>query len=74
MGIGTGIFLIAIGAIMRYAISVQAEGFNLHTIGVILMVAGAATALLSMVFWNSWGGFNRGDRTTVVTERRDTVV
>ena len=62
MGIGTGIFLIAVGAIMRFAVTVQTEGFNVHTIGVILMIAGAATTILSMVFWDSWGGFQRGTR------------
>jgi hypothetical protein len=60
MGIGTGIFLFAVGAIMRFAVSVQTEGFNVHTIGIILMVAGAATTILSMFFLESWGGFQRG--------------
>lgn len=60
MGIGTGIFLFAVGAIMRFAVSVQTKGFNVHTIGVILMVVGAATVVLSMIFWQSWGGFHRG--------------
>lgn len=70
MGIGTGIFLFAAGAILRYAVTVQTEGFNLHTIGVILMIAGAATTILSMFFWQSWGGFHRGRRDgTVVRER-----
>jgi hypothetical protein len=70
MGIGTGIFLFAVGAIMRFAVTVQTHGFNLHTIGIILMVAGAATAVLSMIFSQSWGGFHRvAGETTVVRER-----
>jgi ABC-type uncharacterized transport system permease subunit len=70
MGIGTGIFLFTVGAIMRYAVTVQTEGFNLHTIGIILMIAGVATTVLSMFFWQSWGGFHRGVREgTVVRER-----
>ena len=71
MGMGTGIFFFAVGAIMRYAVTVQTEGFNLHTIGIILMIAGVATTVLSMFFWQSWGGFNRGrrDGTVVVRER-----
>jgi hypothetical protein len=40
MGIGAGFFLVAIGAILRFAVSVTTTGFNLHTIGVILMVVG----------------------------------
>jgi hypothetical protein len=73
MGIGTSIFLIAVGAILDFAVSVntKSQGFDLHTIGVILMVVGAIGAVLSLVFWSSWGGFGgRGDG--VVS--RDTVV
>jgi hypothetical protein len=59
MGIGTGIFLFAVGAVMRFAVSVQTKGFNMHTIGVILMIVGGVTAVLSMIFWQSWGGLHR---------------
>ncbi|MEY2568785.1 MAG: hypothetical protein QOE35_3314 [Actinomycetota bacterium] len=70
MGIGTGIVLFTAGAIMRYAVTVQTQGFNLHTIGIILMIAGVATTVLSMFFWQSWGGLRRGTREgTVVRER-----
>ena len=64
MGIGTSIFLIAVGAILKYAVTVQTEGFNLNTIGVILMVVGAIGLLVSLLFWNTWGGF-RSRRTVV---------
>ena len=64
MGIGTSIFLIAVGAILKYAVTVRTEGFNLNTIGVILMVVGAIGLLVSLLFWNSWGGF-RSRRTVV---------
>ena len=68
MYIGTGILLFAVGAIMRYAVTVETEGFNLHTIGIILMVLGAAVAILSMFFWR--GGIRRdGADGTVVRER-----
>jgi len=72
MGIGTSIFLIAVGAILKYAVTVRTEGFNLNTIGVILMVVGAIGLLVSLLFWNTWGGF-RSRRTVVddgVTGRR----
>lgn len=59
MGVGTSIFLIAVGAILDFAIDVQTSGFNLHTIGIILMVVGALGLVLSLIFWNSWGGFRR---------------
>ena len=57
MGLGTSIVVIAAGAILRFAVSVTTTGFNLHTIGVILMVVGALGLVLSMFFWSSWGGF-----------------
>ena len=56
MGVGTSIVLIAVGAILRFAVSVATTGFNIHTIGVILMVAGAVGLVISMIFWSSWGG------------------
>ena len=60
MGLGTSIVLIAVGAILRFAVSVTTTGFNIHTIGVILMVVGAVGLVLSIVFWSSWGGFGGG--------------
>ncbi|HUQ63815.1 MAG TPA: hypothetical protein VM121_08680 [Acidimicrobiales bacterium] len=60
MGIGTSIFLIAVGAILRFAVNVtDTSSINLHTVGVILMVVGAGGLLLSLIFWESWGGFHR---------------
>ncbi len=60
MGLGTSILLIAVGAILRFAVSVTTTGFNLHTIGVILMVVGAIGFVVSLFFWSSWGGFGGG--------------
>jgi sulfite exporter TauE/SafE len=70
MGLGTSLFLIAVGAILDFAVSVDTQGFNIHTIGVILMVVGAIGVVLSLVFWSSWGGFNNGGRETVVVDDR----
>jgi hypothetical protein len=71
MGIALSLLLVTAGAIMRFAVTVQGHGFNMHTTGVILMVVGAVGVLLSVVFWASWGGFGRrsaadGPSTTVV--------
>ena len=70
MGIGVSLILIAAGAIMTFALHASSSTFNLHTIGVILMVVGAIGLVLSMVFWSSWGGFGR-DRAanTTIVER-----
>jgi uncharacterized protein DUF6458 len=68
MGIGTSIFLLAVGAILRFAVTVTASGFNIHTIGNILMIVGAIGILLSLAFWSSWGGFGGTRRETYVDE------
>ena len=59
MGIGVSIFLIAVGAILTWAVNATVSGLELNTIGVILMVVGALGLVLSMIFWSSWGGFAR---------------
>ena len=60
MGLGTGLVLLAIGAILDFAVRVNTPGFNIHTVGVVLMVVGVLGMLVSLVFWNSWGGFGNG--------------
>lgn len=57
MGVGVSLLLIAVGAILTWAVSAETSGVDLNTVGVILMVVGAAGLLLSLVFWSSWGGF-----------------
>ena len=57
MGIGTSIFLIAVGAILAFAVNVQTRGIDLHMVGIILLVVGIIGALMSAMFWSSWGGF-----------------
>ena len=59
MGIGFSIFLFVVGAILTFAVDVSAEGFNLNTIGVILMVAGVLGLLLSLLFWSSFSPYRR---------------
>jgi hypothetical protein len=73
MGIGVGIFLIAVGAVLAFAIHVtNTSGIDLHTIGVILMVVGGLGILLSLVFWSSWvgPGYRRGGTTTTTVDDR----
>ena len=48
-GFGGSIFLIALGAILAYAVNIDADGFNLNTIGFILMAAGALGIVLTLV-------------------------
>jgi hypothetical protein len=60
MGIGVSIFLIALGAILIWAVNASVSGIELTTIGWILLIVGAIGALLSLIFWSSWGGYRRG--------------
>ena len=50
MGIGTSIFLIAVGAILKYAVTASVSGVKLETVGVILMVAGALGLIVSLIW------------------------
>ena len=64
MGIGSSIFLIAIGAILYWAVDAHVSGLEISTIGLILMICGAVGLLISLFFL---GSLRRGpaDRTVV---------
>jgi len=67
MGIGVSLILLAAGAILAFALHVSTNSaFNLHTIGIILLVVGVIGVVLSMIFWSSWGGFGGSRRETVI--------
>ncbi len=68
MGIGVGIFLIAVGAIIAFAVDYQMNNVDLAAIGWILMAAGAVGILLELLLW----GPRRRDvvAAPVVEERR----
>ena len=68
MSIGASIFLLVIGAILTFAVNVSTEGFNINTVGIILMVAGVVGLLLSLLFWSSFSPYRR--RSTVYPEER----
>jgi hypothetical protein len=73
MGIGVGILLIAVGAIMDFAITVNGKGFNIHTVGLILMIAGVVGILLELVLFMPRRRTG-SDRAVVVERRRDDVL
>jgi Na+/proline symporter len=64
MGIGAGIFLIVIGAILTFAVDAKVTGLNLDVIGWILMLAGTAGLIFFLYFWH------RRRTTRAVSERR----
>ncbi|HEV7527575.1 MAG TPA: DUF6458 family protein [Solirubrobacteraceae bacterium] len=50
MPLGTSIFLIAVGAILRYAVTASVSGLSITTIGLILMIVGAIGLVLSLLY------------------------
>lgn len=54
MTLGTSLLLIAVGAVLRFAVNVSTSGFNIHTIGVILMIIGVVGFVLSLLWLTMW--------------------
>jgi hypothetical protein len=66
MGIGVSIFLIAVGAILAFALNVDVSGIELDVVGYILMIVGLVGLIMTAFIW---GPRNR-TRGDVVEERR----
>jgi hypothetical protein len=66
MGLGTSIFLIALGAIFKFAVTASVSGIELATLGVILMIVGAIGLVVSLMFHMQ---ANRGVARERVVER-----
>ena len=69
MGIGTSIFLIALGAILKFAVTTDISGIELSTVGVILMVVGIIGLLISLLYMTMWRDRAAGTAATVQRER-----
>ena len=60
MGIGVGLLLIAVGAILAFAVDAQVQGVDVQVVGWILMIIGLLGILLDLMLWQSWrGGYRR---------------
>lgn len=68
MGIGVSVFLLALGAILAFAVDVSTQGLDLNMVGVILMIVGLIGLVTSFMFWDRLG-FGGGYRRTVVHDR-----
>lgn len=68
MGIGTSIFLIALGAILRFAVTATVSGIQISTVGTILLVVGIIGLLISLLYTTIWA-----DRTRPATYDRGAV-
>ncbi len=70
MTIGTSIVLIAVGAILKWAVTATVSGINLQTAGTVLFVLGIVGLVLSVIYTFYWS--RRATTTTVPADRRDT--
>jgi hypothetical protein len=64
MGIGVSVFLLAVGAILAFAVDLTVSGLDLATVGVILMIVGAIGLVTSMLIF----GRDSVGRRSVVTD------
>jgi beta-lactamase regulating signal transducer with metallopeptidase domain len=55
MTTGTSLFFIAVGAILRYAVTATVSGISLTTVGLILMIIGVVGLVLSLFYMLAWG-------------------
>jgi uncharacterized membrane protein len=72
-GFATSIVVFAVGAVLRFAVTVNTlqHGFNVHTVGIILMIVGAVGAVLALI---AIAMANTGRRRTVIDDGRGNVV
>jgi hypothetical protein len=68
MTVGGSIFLVAVGAILRYAVTASIKGVDLATIGLILMIAGIVGLVIGLFMYAS------ARRTAVVVPERERYV
>jgi TRAP-type C4-dicarboxylate transport system permease small subunit len=71
MTIAAAIFLIALGAILKFATNIHVQGVSIDTIGLILMIAGAAGLVLSLLQEAIWSRRTRAGEVPAVEERRE---
>jgi hypothetical protein len=63
MGIGTSIVLIAVGAILKWAVTASVSGVSLTTVGTILLIVGIVGLVISLIF--ATGVYGRRDDVVV---------
>ena len=62
MQIGTSILLIAVGAVLRYAVNATVSWINLDTVGLILIIVGVVGLVISMLYMALWADRTRAPR------------
>lgn len=68
MGIGLSLFLIAVGAVLTFAVNVPATGIDIDAVGVILMGVGLGVLVYTLMWW---GDQAPGRRTHTIVHHRD---
>ena len=71
MTIGSSIVLIAIGAILKWAVTAHVSGFDIHTAGTVLFVLGIVGLVLALAYTFVWAERVRTRRQVVVRDERD---
>lgn len=71
MYIGTSIFLIALGAILAFAVTATVAGISIHTAGVILMVVGGIGLLVSLLYTAMWSDRRRAAAPAPLVRERE---
>lgn len=66
MGIGASVFLLAVGAVLAFAVNATISGLDIAVVGYILMIAGVIGLIVSLIAASSM----RGRRDDVVVEER----
>ena len=72
--LGFSLFLVAIGALLKFAVSATTSGLDIQMVGVILMLVGLVGMALAMLFWVSWAPLGNRTRTTTRTVHENTDV
>ena len=71
MGMGVSIILALVGAVILWGVDATIGGVDFDLVGLILLIVGIVGALLSLMFWSTWGGgLGRRHDDRVVVERR----
>ena len=59
MALGTSLFLIAVGAVLRFAVTATTSGFNIQTVGLILMIVGGIGLVIALFWMAVWADRGR---------------
>jgi ribose/xylose/arabinose/galactoside ABC-type transport system permease subunit len=68
MTVGAAILLIAVGAVLKWAVTAHVNGFNIQTAGMIVFIVGLAGLVLAVLYTFMWSRGNRYDQTGVRRE------